>query len=203
MRTLVLILLASLAACSSGSNNPEQNSTKETGPAPAVFRVKLDTSKGPVVVEVHRSMAPLGADRFYELVQNKFYDDARFFRVVPGFVVQFGINGNPAVSQHWRPMTIQDDPVREHNVRGTVVFATSGPNSRTTQLFINLGDNSSSLDPQGFSPFGQVVEGMDTVDKIYSGYGESPDQQRIETEGNDYLMKDFPKLDYIKTARVE
>ena len=206
MRIALIAALALLCSCSSKqTSQPEekQTSTKPAGPAPDVFRVKLDTTKGPVIVEVHRSWAPQGADRFYELVQNKVYDDAAFFRVVKGFVVQFGIPANPQVAAHWHALTIPDDPVKEPNARGTLTFATSGPNTRTTQLFINLGDNSRSLDPQGFSPFGRVVEGMDVVDKINGEYGETPDQQQIETQGNDYLKANFPNLDYIKTARVE
>lgn len=206
MRIALIAALALLCSCSSKQNSQpkeEQTSTKPAGPAPDVFRVKLDTTKGPVIVEVHRSWAPQGADRFYELVQNKVYDDVAFFRVVKGFVVQFGIPANPQVAAHWHALTIPDDPVKEPNARGTVTFATSGPNTRTTQLFINLGDNSQSLDPQGFSPFGRVVDGMDVVDKINGEYGETPDQQQIETQGNDYLKANFPNLDYIKTARVE
>lgn len=201
MRTLLLVGLCCLCACSSQSSHEEQMSDKPIGPAPAVFRVKFDTSKGPFVVEAHRTWAPYGADRFYELVQKKFYDDARFFRVVKGFVVQFGISGYPEVAAHWRNKTIQDDPVKETNARGTVTFATAGPNTRTTQLFINLADNT-RLDSMGFSPFGRVVEGMDVIDRINGEYGETPDQSRIESEGNQYLNANFPNMDYIKTARV-
>lgn len=204
MKILTFIALISLCACSSSNpskSSPEENS-KAAGPPPAVFRVNFDTSKGPFVVEVHRSWAPNGSDRFYDLVRKKFFDGTRFFRVVPGFIVQFGLSGDPSASAQWRTMTIPDDPVTEHNVRGTIVFATAGPGTRTTQLFINLGDNTQSLDPQGFSPFGRVAEGMDVVDKIYPGYGESPDQGRIQAEGNEYLTQTFPNLDYIKSARV-
>ena len=171
--------------------------------APDVFRVKFDTSKGPFVVEVHRAWSPNGADRFYDLVQQKFFDDIRFFRVVPGFIVQFGISGDPAVMAKWRPLRIPDDPVKQTNARGTITFAKAGPGSRTTQLFINLVDNSQQLNQMGFSPFGRVVEGMEVVDKINSEYGESPEQGRIQAEGNAYLKQKFPRLDYIKTARVE
>lgn len=171
--------------------------------APEEYRVKFDTSKGPFVVEVHRSWAPRGADRFYELVQSKFFDDERFFRVVKGFIVQFGISGDPAVAAKWRALRIPDDPVKEGNARGTLCFAMAGRGTRTTQLFINLGDNRQSLDSQGFAVFGKVVEGMNVVDQINSEYGESPDQGRIQAQGNAYLKSKFPNLDYVKTARVE
>lgn len=176
--------------------------------APDTYKAKFDTSKGAFVVEVHRDWSPNGADRFYNLVKNGFYDDTRFFRVVPGFVVQFGINGDPKISAPWRQAGIKDDPVKESNKRGAVSFATSGPDSRTTQVFVNLKDNS-PLDSYGFSPIGSVVSGMNVVDKLYAGYGEGaprgtgPDQGRIETEGNGYLVKSFPKLDYVKKATIE
>jgi peptidyl-prolyl cis-trans isomerase A (cyclophilin A) len=176
--------------------------------APDVYKAKFDTSKGTFVIEVHREWAPNGADRFYNLVKNGFYNDARFFRVIDGFMVQFGISGNPDLSAVWREARIPDDPVRENNGRGMVSFATAGPGTRTTQVFINFGDNS-MLDQQGFSPFGQVVSGMDVVDSLYSGYGEGaprgagPDQGRVQTQGNAYLVTDFPKLDYIKKATIE
>jgi peptidyl-prolyl cis-trans isomerase A (cyclophilin A) len=179
-----------------------------TEQAPPTFKVNFDTSKGAFVIEVHRDWAPNGADRFYNLVKNGFYDDVRFFRVIPGFMAQFGIHGNPAVAAAWRPAQIKDDPVKQSNKRGYVTFATGGPNTRTTQLFINFGDNGPSLDKQGFSAFGQVVSGMDVVDKIYDGYGEGaprgkgPDQGRTQGEGNAYLAKEFPRLDFIKTATI-
>jgi peptidyl-prolyl cis-trans isomerase A (cyclophilin A) len=156
---------------------------------------------------VHRDWAPLGADRFFNLVKNGFYDDASFFRVLPGFMAQFGISAKPAINKVWEPATIKDDPVTQSNKRGYVSFATSGPNTRTTQMFINYGDNS-RLDSQGFAPFGMVVEGMDVVDKLYNGYGEGapngsgPDQGRINSDGKAYLDKNFPQLDSIKTARI-
>ncbi|MFN7964714.1 MAG: peptidylprolyl isomerase [Acidobacteriota bacterium] len=166
-----------------------------------VYKVKFETSKGDVIVEVHRDWSPIGADRFKELVEAKFFDECRFFRVVPNFVVQFGINGDPQTNVTWRAKQIADDPVKESNKRGYLTFATSGANSRTTQLFINLRDNA-GLDRQGFSPFGKVIEGMNIVDELFSGYGETPNQQRIQAEGNAYLTQTFAKLDYIKTARI-
>ena len=179
-----------------------------TEKAPALYKVRFDTSKGAFVVEVHRDWAPNGADRFYNLVKNGFFDDARFFRVVSGFMVQFGINADPRISAPWRSATIKDDPVRQSNKRGYITFATSGPDSRTSQVFINFGDNS-RLDGQGFAPFGQVTSGMNVVDALHSGYGEGapsgrgPEQGRIQREGNAYLKKDFPNLDYIKKATIE
>ena len=190
--TSIALVLGACAACA-------QKPTSET--APATFRVNLDTSRGPVVIEVTRADAPIGADRFYNLIKAKYFDGARFFRVVPGFMAQFGLAADPAVSKAW-DTPIQDDPVKASNVRGTVSFAaTAAPNSRSTQLFINFGDNS-RLDGQRFAPFGKVVSGMENVDQIYSGDGEKPDQSRIESEGNAYLEKEFPHLDYIKTARI-
>lgn len=169
--------------------------------APATFKAEFDTSRGKFVIEVHRDWAPNGADRFYNLVKNGYFSEARFFRVVPNFMVQFGIHADPAVAAAWRPARIPDDPVKQSNKRAYVTFATGGPNTRTTQIFINFKDNS-GLDSQGFSPFGQVTSGMDVVDKIYSGYGEQPEQGHIQTEGNAYLNKQFPKLDYVKTATI-
>jgi len=169
--------------------------------APETFKVRFTTTAGDFVVEVHRALAPLGADRFYNLVRNGFFTNASFFRVVPGFVVQFGLNANPAVNKAWQNANIKDDPVMGSNKPGTLVFATAGPNTRTTQLFINFGDNS-RLDGMGFAPFGNVVEGMDVVNKIYSGYGESPDQGLITAQGDAYLAKNFPKIDKIKLAKI-
>jgi peptidyl-prolyl cis-trans isomerase A (cyclophilin A) len=175
--------------------------------APERFRVRFETSKGAFVVEVTRAWAPRGADRFYNLVQAGYYDDVVFFRVIEGFMVQFGINGDPQVTAAWRVARIPDDPVTQSNRRGTVTFATSGPNSRTTQVFVNFKDNA-GLDGQGFAPFGRVVQGLPVVDSLYSGYGEGaprgmgPDQGRAQSEGNAYLRGSFPGLDYVKTARV-
>jgi peptidyl-prolyl cis-trans isomerase A (cyclophilin A) len=176
--------------------------------APASFKAKFDTSKGAFVIEVRREWAPNGADRFYNLVKNGFFDNARFFRVISGFMVQFGINGDPRLSAQWREARIKDDPVKQSNKRATITFATAGPDTRTTQMFINFADNA-MLDRQGFAPFGQVVSGMNVVDGLYSGYGEGaprgqgPDQGRIQREGNDYLQKDFSQLDFIKKATIE
>jgi peptidyl-prolyl cis-trans isomerase A (cyclophilin A) len=177
--------------------------------APDVYRVTFATTKGDFVVEVRRAWAPLGADRFYNLAVNNFFTDASFFRVVPGFVVQFGLPANPAIARVWQSANIKDDPVKQSNVPGTLVFATAGPNTRTTQLFINLGNNA-RLDSDGFAPFGKVVEGMGVVEKLYSGYGDmrsmggnGPEQGPIVAQGKAYLDKNFPKLDSIKSATVE
>jgi peptidyl-prolyl cis-trans isomerase A (cyclophilin A) len=175
--------------------------------APATFRVNFDTSKGTFVVEATRAWAPRGVDRFYNLVKNGFYNDVRFFRVVPGFMVQFGIHGNPKIQAPWTSARIPDDPVKAGNLRGYVTFAHGGPNSRTTQLFISYRDNT-ALNKQGFTAIGQVVSGMAVVDSLYSGYGDvaprgkGPDQQRFMKEGNAYLAKFFPNLDYIKSATL-
>ena len=179
-----------------------------TEKAPDTFKAKFDTTKGAFVITVRRSWAPAGADRFYNLVKNGFYDDCRFFRVLDDFMAQVGMNGNPAIQSVWDASRLKDDPVTQSNKRGFVSFATAGPNTRTTQFFINFKDNS-SLDKMGFAPFGEVSEGMDVVDKLYSGYGEGaprgrgPDQSKVRAEGNAYLSKDFPKLDYIKKATIE
>ena len=173
--------------------------------APDRFKARLDTSQGVVVIDVHRDWSPLGADRFYNLVKNGFYDDCRFFRVLDGFMAQIGMNGDPAIQAVWGRTNMNDDPVKSSNKRGFVSFAKSSlPNSRSTQFFINFADNS-NLDPQGFSPFGEVTTGMDVVDKLYSGYGRNnvPDQGRITAEGNAYLTKTYPKLDYIKKATID
>jgi peptidyl-prolyl cis-trans isomerase A (cyclophilin A) len=169
--------------------------------APENYKVQFTTTKGNIVIEVHRDWAPLGADRFYNLVRNGFFTDAAFFRVVPNFIVQFGLGANPAVNKVWQNANFRDDPVKESNKRGYLVFATAGPNTRTTQLFINLKDNA-PLDAQGFAPFGTVVEGMDIVDKIYPGYGERPAQDKITNEGKAYIDKNFPQLDRITAAKV-
>ena len=177
-------------------NAPEMNQT-----APDTFRVHFATSAGDIEIEVVRAWAPLGADRFYNLVKHGWYDGDRFFRVIPNFVVQFGLNGDPDIGKWWRNARIVDDPVKHSNVRGTITYAKADRNTRTTQVFISLRDNS-RLDADGFAPFGQVVSGMDVVDKITSQYGERPSQQDIQVRGNAYLEENFPKLDYIKTATL-
>lgn len=169
--------------------------------APDLYEVKFTTTKGDVVVQVTRAWAPLGADRFYNLVKHGFFTDAAFFRVVPGFIIQFGLSASPAVNKVWQNANIKDDPVTQSNKPGYLTFATAGPNTRTTQLFINFGTNT-FLDNQGFAPFGQVTSGMDVVQQLYSGYGESPDQGSIQSQGKAYLEKNFPQLDVIKTATV-
>ena len=179
-----------------------------TEKAPPTYKAKFDTSKGVFVVEVTRDWAPNGADRFYNLVKNGFYDNVRFFRVISGFMVQFGINGDPQVSGRWRGANIPDDPVTQSNTRGMITFATGGPNTRTTQVFINFADNA-RLDQSGFAPFGKVVSGMDVVDKLNAEYGEGaprgrgPDQGRLQSEGNAYLAQSFARMDYVKKATIE
>ena len=176
--------------------------------APERFRVRFTTSQGDFTITVVRAWAPLGADRFYNLVRGRFFEEARFFRVIKGFMCQFGIAADPAESALWKDATIPDDPVRESNTRGRVTFATSGPGTRTTQVFINFSNGNARLDRQGFASFGEVTEGMDVVGKLYSGYGEGapsgsgPDQERLEAQGNPYLQADFPKLDFIKKAEI-
>ena len=177
--------------------------------APESFRVKLETTKGDIVIECERAWAPHGADRFYELVTSGYYDDSAIFRIRPKTWAQFGINGKPEVATAWRTKAIPDDPFKEANVRGTVAFAWAVPNGRTTQVFINLTDNRETHDKEPFVPFGRVVEGMDVADSFFDGYGEAAGggiragkQQPVFDGGNDYLKKNFPKLDYIRTARV-
>jgi peptidyl-prolyl cis-trans isomerase A (cyclophilin A) len=176
-----------------------------TEEAPATYRARFDTSKGVFVIEVHRDWAPLAADRFYNLVKGGFYDDTRFFRVVEGFVAQFGMSGDPVVQAAWNRARLQDEPVVQSNTRGFVTFTKeSMPSTRYTMVFINLADNS-RLDQSGFPPFGQVVSGMEVVDSLYSGYGDDkgPDQRRMLRQGNAYLQESFPELDYVRTAVVE
>jgi peptidyl-prolyl cis-trans isomerase A (cyclophilin A) len=199
----MILVAASLIMGQAATNAALKNPASLKEMAPAEYKVNFDTSAGAIVLEVHRDWSPNGADRFYNLVKNGYYDGCRFFRVVPGFMVQFGINGDPATQRSWFSATIPDEQTKQSNTRGFITFAKSGaPNSRTTQVFINFKDNS-FLNSQGFAPFGKVTAGMDVVDKIYSGYGEQPEQGRIQAEGNTYLMKDFPKLDYIKKATIE
>ena len=194
----VLALLA-LAGCSKAPESGARNVKEEK--APDFYRVTFETSKGPILIQVHREWAPFGADRFYRLVKQGYFDNARFFRVIPDFMAQFGLAADPLATAKWEGTELTDDPVRQSNGRGMVTFATRGPQSRTTQLFINTGNNA-RLDPQGFSPFGKVESGMSAVDELYSGYGESPDQGSITKQGNKYLEQQYPRLDFIKTARV-
>lgn len=190
---MALVFAVGMAACGS--------SEREKKPVADTFKVKFETTKGDFVVEVTKAWAPLGAERFHELVTSGFYDNSKFFRVVPGFVVQFGLAATPEQNRS-APGEIADDPVKQSNLKGTLTFATRGPNTRTTQVFINLGDNR-GLDRQGFSPFASVVEGMDVVEQLYSGYGDSgPDQGRIKAMGNTYVESSFPKLDGIRKAAV-
>ena len=204
----LLIVLLVPAASLVGIGQTLRNPGTLREQAPATYQVRFETSGGDFVVEVTRDWAPLGADRFYNLVKHGFYDDARFFRVISNFMIQFGINGNPNLAALWRNAMIQDDPVKESNRRGYITYAMAGPNTRTTQVFINF-QNNSGLDGQGFAPFGRVTSGMDVVDKLYSGYGEGapsgkgPAQGRIQMEGNAYLQKAFPRLDYIEQATIE
>jgi peptidyl-prolyl cis-trans isomerase A (cyclophilin A) len=199
LRPRFLLLAAALIALTGCSSS--------TGPegGPATYRVKLETSKGDVMIEVNREWAPLGAGRFHELVTSGFYDNARFFRVLPGFVVQWGLAADPSQNAKWTEFP--DDPPGQSNTAGTLTFATRGANTRTTQVFINLVDNE-RLDSMGFTPFGRVVEGMEVVQQLYGEYGEGaprgsgPDQGSIRAEGNAYLERTFPKLDFIKKATV-
>jgi peptidyl-prolyl cis-trans isomerase A (cyclophilin A) len=200
-----LALAAALAAPSVAAAQPSlKNPASLTEKAPDTYKVKLDTSAGPVVIEVHRDWAPLGADRFYNLVKNGFYDGVRFFRVIPGFMAQGGMNADPAIQKVWGRANFNDDPVKQSNKRGFVTFAkTNAPNSRSTQFYVNYADNS-SLDSQGFAPFGQVTSGMEAVDKFESyGRNNVPDQGMLTAEGEAYLKRDYPKLTIIKKATIE
>ena len=198
-----ILPLFGLASC----GGSKKSATMER--APNEYKIQMRTTKGDVVILVHRDWSPIGADHFYELTKMRFYDDNAFFRALKGFVVQWGISGDPAKNKTWSEISIPDDPPKVSNKAGTIVFAkTSEPNSRTTQVFINLGDNSAALDPQGFTPFGEVVQGMENVLQIYSDYGEispngsGPSPAAIADIGNAYLEEHFPKLDYVKTTRV-
>jgi peptidyl-prolyl cis-trans isomerase A (cyclophilin A) len=211
IRRLLITLMSALALAALAAPASAQDLTNPAAlreQAPPVYKAKFDTTKGAFVIEVHRDWAPTGADRFYNLVKNGFYDNVRFFRVITGFMVQFGIHGDPKVSAPWREAQLKDDPVKQSNKRGYITYAMAGPNTRTSQVFINFGDNG-SLDSQGFSPFGRVVTGMEVVDKLNAEYGEGaprgrgPDQSRMQMEGNAYLTKDFAKLDYVKKATIE
>ncbi len=210
--TFILLLTPLMSHLNAGEGEkeppllqPRSDLLRQT--APAVFKVKVQTSRGDFVVEAQREWAPLGVDRFYNLVKNGFYDGNCLFRVISGFMAQFGIHGDPRVSAAWRQQRIQDDPVKQSNKRGYISYAMAGPNTRTTQLFINYADNS-RLDQMGFAPIGRVVDGMEVVDGFYAGYGDGapqgkgPNQGRIQIEGNDYLIKNFPQLDCIARATI-
>ncbi len=191
------------------SNNPLLNPDMDDLKAPETYHVIFTTTKGDFTLEIHRDWAPSGADRFYNLVKIGFYNGDAFFRVVKGFMVQFGINGDPQVNAKWFNAKIPDDLATNHsNLRGTISFATAGPNTRTTQVFINYANNT-FLDSMGFTPFGKVSQGMDVVDSLFNGYGDGPpsgpgpDQNQVQQQGNAYLKADFPHLDYIKTAVIQ
>lgn len=200
---LVLVLSACVNDGAAQSSGPLGNPAALSEQSPPTFQVAFDTSKGRFVVDVHREWAPIGADRFYNLVKNGFYDGTRFFRVRPGFMAQFGLNGNPEIQSPWQRAFLRDEPVTQKNLRGFVTFTTEGrPQSRFTQIFINYNDNS-RLDADGFAPFGQVVTGMEVVDKLYAPPDDAqPDQRRILREGNEYLGKEFPQLDFVKKATI-
>jgi cyclophilin family peptidyl-prolyl cis-trans isomerase len=197
-RALLTLALVPLIALACGDTPPRRT---VAGPAPDSFRVAFTTSRGDFLVQVDRAWAPRGADRFYELAGEGFFDENRFYRVLPGFIAQFGANDDRKRNKQWEAKPLPDDSTREKNRRGTLSFATLGPGSRTHQLFINLKDNA-SLDAQGFAPIGRVVEGMGVVDSLYDEYGEDPKYHLIATQGNKYLARMFPKLDYIKSARI-
>ena len=196
----LVIVLAALTLIQQGVSSQVKDEQ-----APATFRARFDTSQGPFVIEVRREWAPIGADRFYTLVKRGFYNDARFFRVLSGFMAQFGLSGDPKVQGEYALANLMDEPAKQSNLRGFVSFAKeSSPNTRYTMVFINYKDNS-YLDADGFAPFGQVVSGMEVVEKLYGGYGRQnvPDQRRIKREGNAYLTAEYPQLDFIKTTRIE
>ena len=202
MKNVARLLLVLGVVGSMGSHGlADEAKAKTKDQSPDVYKVLFETSKGNFTVEVNREWAPNGADRFHKLVEAGFYDDCRFFRVVPNFMVQWGINGDPEIQKSWVDAKIEDDRVTQSNARGFITYATSGPDSRTSQLFINFKDNS-GLDSQGFAPFGRVVDGMDVVDAINAEYREKPNQGLVQAKGNEYLNKSFPKLDYIKKASV-
>ncbi len=202
---LCAVVVTGAAAAGVGAAPPPQllQPASLHAKAPATYRVAFKTTKGTFVVTVHRAWAPRGADRFYNLVRARFFDGVTFFRGVQGFVVQFGISGDPKVAGVWQHATIKDDPVKTSNTPGTITFATAGPDTRTTQVFVNYGNNA-SLDAQGFSPFGRVTSGMSVANRLYGGYRDQPTgmQQQIGTQGNAFLRKRFPKLDHIVTARI-
>ena len=195
----LLLSLIPLAAAACGNTPPSRQTV--VGPAPDSFRVAFATSRGTFVVDARRAWAPKGVDRFYQLVSEGFFDENRFYRVLPGFIAQFGANDDKKRNEEWEAKPIPDDSTREKNKRGTISFANVGPGTRTHQLFVNLKDNA-SLDAQGFAPIGRVVDGMSVVDSLYDEYGEIPKYHLIATLGNKYLARMFPKLDYITTARI-
>ena len=206
---VAVLAIAMLSALSpiSGQGNVEKlkDPSQLSERAPDQFRARFDTSQGGFVIAVEREWAPLAADRFYNLVKNGFYNDTRFFRVLSGFMAQFGLHADPSVQSAWTTANLEDEPVRKSNTRGFVSFTReSSPHSRYTMIFINFKDNS-YLDADGFAPFGEVVSGMDVADRLYSGYGRQnvPDQRRIVREGNAYLLAEYPKLDFVKTAAIE
>lgn len=200
--------LAMMPACARRSPMPRQG--ERVLVAPDSFRVAFETSRGRFDAIAHRAWAPIGVDRFYDLVRRRYYDEARVFRVVPGFVAQFGLSGDPRVAAAWRTRSIRDDSVRQSNRRGRIAFARGGPNTRTVQLYVNLRDNVrlDTLGGFGFPPIAEVVSGMDAVDSLYAGYGEGPSrgsgpaQDSIRAQGNEYLRRAFPRLDFIRRARV-
>lgn len=203
---LVVLLTGSAFACSRGGGGTPP-SPQVMRPAPDSFLVAMETSRGPITLAVHRDWAPLGVDRFYYLLQHRFFDDARFFRVVKGFVAQFGLPADPRLSESLNLSQLADDPVRHSNVRGTIAFAHAGPGTRSTQMFINL-QNNARLDEccrAGFAPIGEVIEGVELIDLLNGEYDDEsgPDQDSIRVQGNEYLTRMFPRLDYIKQARIE
>ena len=217
IRPIVTALIC-LALVMAATVSSEETTTAQPNPAlldpslatekaPDIYRVKMETTAGEFIIEVHREWAPLGADRFYNLVKIGYFTDVAFFRVLAGFMAQAGFHGDPAVSQVWLNARIKDDPVTQSNSQGMVTFATGGPNTRSAQIFVNYGDNS-YLDASGFAPFGQVVEGFESVQKLYSGYGEGapngkgPGQGKVFGRGNEYLKAEFPELDYITKASI-
>lgn len=210
--TAVLVVASAVTAVAAEQTEPHPallDPSMATETAPESYDVVLETTQGDVVIRVHRGWAPRGADRFYNLVKIGYYDGCKFFRVIDGFMAQVGMHGDPAVNAKWRGAAIADDPITQDNTRGRVTFAAQAqPDTRTTQIFINTADNTRLKQYGAFAPFGEVVEGMEVVDSLYSGYGEGaprgrgPSQGRIMSEGNDYLERAFPKLDTIISARV-
>jgi peptidyl-prolyl cis-trans isomerase A (cyclophilin A) len=199
--TILAVAAAAVTTLAALSCSKPVPPVKQVGSAPDSFRVTFETTRGSFVVQVNRAWAPNGADRFYALVQNHFFDGDPFFRVVPGFIAQFGLNLDKRINEQWDEPRIPDDSVKQSNLRGTLTFASEGPNSRNHQLFFNLADKNARLDRTGFAPIGKVVSGMEVVDSLYSAYGDDPQQHFIQTMGESYLKRMFPKLDYIKTVR--